>query len=68
MVVLIDMPVKIKGITIMNSDDSYTIFINARLSSQMQCATYDHEMEHINNKDYDHIFSVNDLEAIRHIV
>lgn len=56
----------IRGITIRNSDDSYTVLINAALSSEMQMAVYDHEIEHINNHDYDQIYDVNTLEAVRH--
>lgn len=63
-----DLPVTIKGFTIMNSDDSFTIFINARLCSEMQIKVYDHEIEHINKKDYDNIYNVNDLERLRHVV
>lgn len=66
MVFLVDLPVRIRGITVMNSDDSFTIFINARLSSEMQLQAYDHEIEHINNKDYDHFYGADKLECIRH--
>ena len=65
-VFLVDMPAKVEGLTIKNSDDSYTVFINAGLSSIAQCRAYDHEMEHINNHDYDYIYDVNELERIRH--
>jgi len=64
-VFLIDMPAKIEGMTVKNNDDSYTIIINAGLSSIAQCKAYDHEMQHINNHDYDHIYDVNQLELIR---
>ena len=56
----------IKGMTIKNNDDSYTILINARLSAEMQTETYDHEIEHINNGDYDQMYDVGELERIRH--
>ena len=65
-VFLIDMPATIRGMTIRNDDDSYTILINAGLSAQMQCDTYDHEMEHINNHDFDSIYDINMLEQLRH--
>lgn len=64
-VFIIDMPTFVDGITIKNSDDSYTILINAGLSAEGQCAAYDHEMEHINNHDYDYFYDVNQLELIR---
>ena len=65
-VILVTMPAKIKALTIRNSDDSYTILINAGLSSIAQCRAYDHELEHINNHDYDQMYDVSDLERIRH--
>ncbi|MFV0518403.1 MAG: hypothetical protein ACK5MV_13500 [Aminipila sp.] len=64
---LINMPVAVRGFTIYNSDDSYTIFINARLSNEMQVAAYDHEIEHINNRDFDNMYSVDFLEKLRHV-
>lgn len=73
-IVLQDMPVSVKGFTVYNFDDDgmayYTIFINARLSDQAQCAVYDHEIRHINNNDFDrmHAYTADNLEAMRHVV
>lgn len=64
-VFLVDMPAKIEGLTIKNSDDSYTVFINAGLSSIAQCRAYDHELEHINNHDWDNIYDAGEIERIR---
>lgn len=65
-VFLIDLPAAIKGLTVKNSDDSYTILINVNLSHEAQCAAYDHEIEHINNHDFDYVYDINELESIRH--
>ena len=65
-VFLVDMPAKIEGLTVRNSDGSYTILINAGLSSIAQCRAYDHEMDHINNRDWDHIFDAGEAEQVRH--
>ena len=67
-VFFVDMPTGIRALTVMNSDGSFTILINAGLSAAAQCDAYDHEMEHINNRDFDHIYDVNYLESIRHAV
>lgn len=64
-VFIIDMPTFVDGITVKNNDGSYTILINAGLSAEGQCEAYDHEMEHINNHDFDHFYDVNQLELIR---
>lgn len=65
-VFLVDLPAKMGGLTVKNSDGSYTVFINAGLSSFAQCEAYDHEIAHINNHDYDHIYDVSDIEWARH--
>lgn len=36
-----------------NKDDSYTIFLNARLSYERQVAAYWHAINHIKNGDFD---------------
>lgn len=36
-----------------NKDDSYTIFLNARLSYERQLAAYWHAINHIKNGDFD---------------
>ena len=65
-VFLVDLPASIKGVTIRNGDDSYTILINAGLSAEAQCDAYDHEMEHIMNRDYDYFYDIGILEGVRH--
>ena len=47
------MPTRVKGQTVENSDGSYSIFINARLSADQQQETYVHELEHIKRKDFE---------------
>ena len=67
--ILIDLPPRIHGLTVYHPEaDFYTILINARLSDQMQCDAYDHEISHINNHDFEHIYPVDELEALRHAV
>lgn len=51
--VMVDMPTKIKGCVHNNSDGSYTVFINAKLSSKIQQETYIHELNHIRRGDFD---------------
>ena len=36
-----------------NADDSYTIFLNARLSHDGQLKAYQHALNHINNEDFE---------------
>jgi hypothetical protein len=67
-VYLVDLPTAIRGFTVRNADDSYSIIINAGMSDVMQRDTYDHEIEHINNHDFDSIYDIGYLESIRHAV
>ena len=52
-IVLANMPTTIKAYTVSNTDGSYTIVINARLSSNQQRLSCYHEIQHINNNNYD---------------
>lgn len=45
-----------------NEDGSYTIFINARLSHNLQLKEYDHAMIHINDQH----FEQHDVQTIEH--
>lgn len=47
-----DMPCHLKGFTKKNDDESFTIFINAKHNKEQQLATYQHEIRHIRNGDF----------------
>lgn len=49
---IIDMPCGVWGHCNCNTDGSYSIFINARLSYEMQQQVYLHELRHINKDDF----------------
>lgn len=50
---LIDMDCLVSEQVVQNKDDSYTIFLNARLSHERQLEAYAHALEHIENNDFD---------------
>lgn len=50
---LLDMDTKIPEHLIKNDDDSYTIFLNAKLSRENHLKSYAHAIRHIKNKDFD---------------
>lgn len=60
-VLMEDLPCSIKGFTYVDSEDFYTIVLNARLNHEQQVETYLHEMEHINNSD---LYSEQDTDTI----
>ncbi len=63
---LIDMPHSIRGITVKVDADTYCILINSRLSQDAQIRAYDHEIQHIDNGDFDQMVTVDQLECLRH--
>ena len=48
-----DMPTSIHALICQNSDGTYTIVINSRIGSAAQLEAYLHELEHINNNDFE---------------
>ena len=50
---IIDLPYWVKGQTILDQNGNYNIYINARLSAEEQKKAYNHELNHINNQDFD---------------
>ena len=50
---VIDMDVLVPEQIVKNRDDSYTIFINARLSHNKQLEAYKHALKHIENGDFE---------------
>ena len=49
---LSDMDILIPEHIVRNSDDSYTILLNARLSHERQLDAYEHALKHIHNHDF----------------
>ena len=65
-VVLMDWPdTKAKEIVTENEDGSFTIFINARISTDAQAKSYWHGMEHIKGLDFQRE-DVQQIEALAH--
>ena len=64
--VLADMPVSVRGYTTYNKDCTYTIVLNARHTREQNLLSYAHELEHINNGDYDNNCDVDALELAVH--
>lgn len=56
---------KTKELVTENSDGSYSIFINARLSYESQLKAYEHALTHINNNDFENT-DVQQIEIIAH--
>ncbi len=48
-----DMPSAIRSYVVSNTDSSYTVVLNSRLSHEQNLLSYQHELYHIQNGDYD---------------
>ena len=63
---IIDMPVGVKGLTVLDSEGDYNVYINARLSAGQRGKAFKHEIEHIRKGDFYRMDSVKDIEADMH--
>ena len=61
----LDMDTKIPEHLIKNADDSYTIFLNSKLSREEHLKSYLHALSHIQNGDFDKL-NVNQIEYDAH--
>ena len=52
-VVMLDMDLMVHEQITKNNDDSFTIFLNSKLTSEARLIAYEHAMQHIRNKDFD---------------
>jgi len=53
LVIYEDLPGRVKAFVVKNQDGSHTIIINARLNFMQQQQAYTHEMNHIDNDDFE---------------
>ena len=63
---LIELPGTIRSFVVANADWTYTIMLNSRLSREQNIISYKHELEHIQNGDYDKKCSVDLIEITAH--
>lgn len=64
---VIDMDTAITEHVVKNKDDTYTIFLNARLSWERILLGYHHAVNHITNGDFEKEYgNVNKIEFIAH--
>ena len=65
---LVNLPTSVKGFSKSNSDMTYTIVLNARLTRKQQEETYHHELEHIRKDDFHSYDNADNIECERHII
>ena len=62
---ILDMDTMVPEHLVKNADDTYTIFINARLSQESRLKSYLHALNHIKNRDFEK-FDVQEIEKYAH--
>lgn len=61
----IALPYSVKGVTVMDKDGFYNIYINSQLSFEEQDKAIRHELEHINRADFDNTLApLEEVEAM----
>lgn len=61
-----EMPTTVRSFVIVNSDSTYTIILNSKLSHEQNIISYWHEIDHIRNGDYEKKCSVDLIEITAH--
>ena len=64
-VFMMALPARVKGLTVLNSDLSYSIFINDDLSPSAKRETLRHELRHISQDDFSQ-YDVQVVESFAH--
>ena len=59
-----DLPCGINGMTILDSDGNYNVYINARLSIDDQKKAYRHELRHISRDDFYNDLTIQEAEEL----
>ena len=59
---IIDLPICVKGVTVPHPDGTYNIFINARYPIDIQQDTLKHELNHVENFDFDNFDTIQIIE------
>lgn len=57
----VDLPCRVKGVTVMDEEGFFNVYINSRLSYDCQQKTIKHELTHIQRGDF---FKADKLERI----
>ena len=59
---VINLPAAVRGVTVIDEDGNYNIYINAKLSPDEQKKAIDHEKRHIDHYDFDSFEDIEDIE------
>lgn len=60
-------PPSIRGFTVYTFDegeDYYCMVLNSNLSDELLVEAYEHEIKHINRRDFDSMYTADEIEAM----
>jgi hypothetical protein len=60
----INLPITVKGLTVVDETGFYNIYINSRLSYEEQERTKAHELEHIKRGDFSSYATLEEIETM----
>lgn len=59
-----DMPIRMKGVTLLDESGDYNVYINSRLSADSQREVLNHEMLHIRRDDFYNDLTIREAEKL----
>ena len=62
----LQLPTTVRAYVVANADMTYTIILNSSLSREQNLISYAHELDHIENGDYEKKCSVDMIEFYAH--
>lgn len=66
----INLPFRVNGVTVVDSDGNYNVYVNNQLGHNAQLKTFQHELNHIKRKHFEDFNPVihNEIEADTRII
>lgn len=58
----ITLPTTTKGLTVLDESGDYNVYLNARLSNEVNKQTLQHEIQHITNNDFNNFLHIKNIE------
>jgi hypothetical protein len=61
---VVDLPPKVKALVAENDDGTYSIYLNAKNDKRKSLSSFLHEMEHIENNDFQNGKTIQQVEGL----
>lgn len=59
---IINLPASVRGVTVVDENGNYNIYINAKLAPDEQKKALEHEQRHIDNFDFESFEEIEEIE------